>query len=342
MLKTLNVAINSQSVYITCSKDYRQTSKTWEPSVEDKVPAPTCKKDNSGPQDFKACVDGYCCYLYKWNSRGWAPSWRNEKIFGSEVIDEEPWNVDVTDIIKSSVGSYTHDLRGKAPSTALATGIFNSLGKDHAVESLWDAATPGIFTVPVCFSKYNWATVIDGYRFPQNGIFDTQPRNSIKNMPCNCGPWGRDTKQLWKEVGIWDIDSKDRKYFKDYTAGKCGYQIYDKIKDPVERYVAYCRVNVHTDLNSKIRHAGKHWQCDIIIDAIERFGYPSVHEMDPEVYQAIYCKVAFMGSSRKKCRGYRGPLGAILNRIGKNPPRIETREELNSNTTLTTETTKSN
>lgn len=331
MLKTLNVAINSQSVYITCSKDYRQTATTWKPSVEDKALAPTCKKDNSGPQEFKACIDGYCCYLYKWNDRGWAPSWRNEKIFGSNVIDEEPWNVEVTDIIKSSVGSYTNGLRDKAPSAGLATGIFNSLGNDHAVESLWDAATPGIFTIPVCFSTYNWATVIDGYRFPQNGLFDTQPRNSIKNLPCNCGPWGKDTEKVWKEIGIWDTDVKHRKYFGDYTAGKCGYQIYDKIKDPVERYVAYCRVNVHTTLNFRIRHEGKHWQCDIIIAIIEQFKYPSVHEMDPEVYHAIYCKVAFMGSSRKDCKGYEEPLGVILNRMGKNPPRVEIEGEANGN-----------
>lgn len=328
MLKTLNAAINSQSVYITCSKDYRRTAKTWEPSIEDKALAPTCRKDNSGPQDFKACVDGYCCYLYKWNNRGWAPSWRNERIFGSDFLDEEPWGVNVTDIIRSSVGSYTQGLRGKPPSEGLAVGVFNSLGNDHPVESLWDAAAPGMFTIPVCFSTHNWATVIDGYLFPQNGIFDTQPRNSIKNMPCNCGPWGKDTEELWKEIGIWDTDVKDRKYFKDYTAGKCGYQIYDKIKDPVERYVAYCRVNVHTDLNDRIRYAGKHWQCNIVIAAIEQFGYPSVHEMDPDVYQAIYCKVAFMSWSQKECRGYEEPLGVILNKITR---KAETEEETKEN-----------
>lgn len=331
MLKTLNAAINSQSVYITCSKDYRKTAKTWEPSVEDKSLAPTCRKDNSGPQDFKACVDGYCCYLYKWNNRGWAPSWRNERIFGSDFLDEEPWNVNVTDIITSSVRSYTQGPRGKSPSVGLAVGVFDSLGNGHAVESLWDAATPGIFTIPVCFSTHNWATIIDGYRFPQNGIFDTQPRNSIKNMPCNCGPWGKDTEKLWKEIGIWDTDIKDRKYFKDYTTGKCGYQIYDKIKDPVERYVAYCRVNVHTDLNDRIRYAGKHWQCNIIIAAIEQFGYSDVHEMDPYVYQAIYCKVVFMGSSRKECKGYEEPLGVLLNKIIRNQTKAETEEGAEEN-----------
>lgn len=277
MLKTLNAALNSQQVYITCTRDYRHTSTSYQPSVESKPPASSCKRDNSGPQDFKACVNGYVCYLYKWNNRGWAPSWRNEKIFGSDFIDEEPWSVNITDIITSSVSAYFDGVRGYGDKdiSAFGRGIFSSMSNDRNMESLWDPATPGMFTVPVCFSRYNWATVIDGYRFPQNGIFDTQPRNSIKNLPCNCGPWGRDTEAVWKEVGLWNADmGKDRRYFDDYTASRCGYQIYDKIKDPVERYVAFCRVHIHGRMKDRIRYVGQDWQCNIVIYVLERMGYP--------------------------------------------------------------------
>lgn len=277
MLKTLNAALNSQQVYITCTHDYRRTFTSYQPSVESKPPAGSCKRDNSGPQDFKACINGYVCYLYKWNNRGWALSWRNEKIFGSDFIDEEPWSTNITDIITSSVSAYFDGVRGYGgrDMSALGRGIFSSLSADHNVESLWDPTTPGMFTVPVCFSKYNWATVIDGYRFPQNGLFDTQPRNSIKNLPCNCGPWGRDTEIVWKEIGLWNAGTgKDRKYFTDYTTSKCGYQIYDKIKDPIERYVAFCRVHVHGRMKDRIRYVGRDWQCNIVIDVLEKMGYP--------------------------------------------------------------------
>lgn len=236
----------------------------------------------------------------------------------------------MADIITSSVRSYFENLRAPSPATGLTRGIFSAFADGQPVESLWDAATPGMFTVPVCFSKYNWATIIDGYRFPQNGIFDSQPRNSIKNLPCSCGPWGRDTEAVWREVGIWKTDGKGRGYFKDYTVGKCGYQIYDKIQDPVERFVAYCHVDVHATMNYRIRKSGKHWQCRIITDLIKKLGYPSIHEMDPSVYHAIWCKVAFMASTQSKCKGYyEQPLRVVLNNMGTCPSMIEADEKMN-------------
>ncbi|KAH0609857.1 uncharacterized protein H6S33_012403 [Morchella sextelata] len=319
MLKTLNAAINSQAVYITCSKDYRRTATDYRPTVEkQKAGAANCKKDNSGPKDFKACVEGYCCYIYKWNNRGWAPSWRNDKLFGADVIDDEPWNVKITDIITSSVQAYIHGIREITPTYSLTAGIFRSLRSDN-VGSLWDPTTPGMFTVPVCFSTHNWATVIDGYRFPINGHIDAQPRNSVKNLPCNCGPWGKDTEQVWKEVGLWNLDPNDR-WFNDYTTSKCGYQIYDKIEDPLEKYVAYCRVKVGTTWNFRIRSAGEHWNCPMVLNAIKKLGYPDVMDMkenDPDVYQALWCHAIHPGSSRKECKNYNEPLSVTMVKLGK-------------------------
>lgn len=309
MLKILNAALNSQNIYITCTKDYRRTLKPYEPSIESKSPTNTCKRDNSGPQDFKACINDYVCYIYKWNNSGLTPGWHNEKIFGPNIVDEAPWNIDVTDIITSSVNAYFDDVRGtKSPA-------LGSLG-EH------DPVAPGVFNIPVCFSKYNWATVVDGYRFPKNIAFDVQPRHSIKNLPCNCGPWGRDTEQVWREVGLWsEKGSKDWRRFADYRE-KCGYQIYDKITDPVERYVAFCRVEIYGRIGGKVRPYGKDWDCDSVISVLERLGYPGLKDLAPQVYHALYCRVV-RHPKGSMCKGYKGqPLEELLNQMNVEIPRI--------------------
>src|SRR5690554_6580025 len=96
MLKSLNAIWRSQKIYITCTKDFRRTAKPHRPVVENRAKAPSCRRDNTGPPEFKVCVEGYVCYMYKWSDRGPKPAWHNKRILGKEILEEEPWSLDMT------------------------------------------------------------------------------------------------------------------------------------------------------------------------------------------------------------------------------------------------------
>jgi hypothetical protein len=95
MLKALNAIWSSQKIYITCTKDFRRTAKPYRPVVENRAKAASCRRDNSGPPEFKACVEEYVCYMYKWSDRGPSPAWHNEQPPGKDVLEYDPWNIDI-------------------------------------------------------------------------------------------------------------------------------------------------------------------------------------------------------------------------------------------------------
>ncbi|KAL7269624.1 hypothetical protein RUND412_007698 [Rhizina undulata] len=289
--KTLNSALTSQKVYITCTRhmDYEK----FDPSV-DLVAAleDSCKADKSGPQNLKACIGDQVCYLYRWNDRGLKLAHHNEEPFGFDAIEDEPWEVDPAAIIKSSVSTYmlgienTHNTDQSGAEPPLL-----SIGP--SADAISNPEFPGVFSIPVCLSPYNWNTQLDNY-----GIHDDlNPHSSKKNLPCYCGPLGSQTQQVWEAVGFSTSGAKDR-----YARELCPRQIKKKIQEPLERYVAMCRLEVRN--SHGIVKKGKDKFCDVVVKELEKMGFVSVsQEVDQEVAKAFMCKI--YRSKDSKCERYK-------------------------------------
>jgi hypothetical protein len=313
MLKALNQAFRSQRIYITCTSDFRITSKPHRPSSESyssMAKAANCRRDNTGPQDFKACIDDMVCYMYRFNDRATQTEWHNERPRGKEVWEEHPWNIDIRDVIESSVRGYQDGSREDSGLLHQLTHPFTPQISREALETAVDPRSPGLFTIPVCFSKYGWSTVVDGHRWPMQWVHNLDMSNSIKSLPCNCGPWGRDTEQVWRELGIWGNHGKARAM----KCINCGWQIHDKIRDILERYVAFCRLGVR---ELPVRHVplrvgDPHVHCDQVVGLIDEhfaeIGVEQLKRWHRPVYDAVLCFV-FEGLKEivgDSCRPYTG------------------------------------
>lgn len=133
---------------------------------------------------------------------------------------------------------------------------------------------------------------------------DTNPYCRKKNLPCNCGPWGKDTQKLWKETGLWT--HKDAR--NEYKKQLCPRQIEEKIEDPLEKFVAYCRLEVRkTGLGGIIKRTGKHPLCDAITEAIETQGDPSLGTISRDLRIRLECAAGVM--KEKHCKAAKNILG---------------------------------
>ncbi|KAI5778517.1 hypothetical protein EDC01DRAFT_673507 [Geopyxis carbonaria] len=297
MLKTLSAAFSTQPLYITCTNDHRHTDKTWRASVSAKRdPVADCAHDNVGPADFKACVDGLTCYWYKWDSSSVPMTWHNVRPPGKDTWSLPPLSVSVEDIIASSVRSdqsYAH-FQG------LSLGDISSPSNFQAAVGL-NASLPGMFNIPVCLTPdHSWSTIVDGHHFPMNAYENSIPRNPIKNLPCYCGPWGRDTRRVWKQIPL-ELDSWEN------TVGHCGYQLYDRIEDKLERFVASCRLDMHAGMGGLTRFRGRAPECDVVTAIVDRLRLSPAHlkTQMPELYRALLCHTDMLSiSERDKCQAY--------------------------------------
>ncbi|KAI5842730.1 hypothetical protein BZA05DRAFT_439491 [Tricharina praecox] len=205
----------------------------------------------------------------------------------------------------------------------------NSLSRLNTVESISqdsfeasiDARTPGVFTIPVCFSEHSWSTVVDGHYPPHKLMHNLDARNSIKAVPCNCGPWGIDREQFWQEVGF---GGDDLGRSKTIARKNCGNHIGYKIKDPLEKFVALCRMDLRRT-PSKMPNAidsGKHPSCDTITSLIDQSGLTleKLKSGRPESYVAIQCFAGIFKDKHHKdvCERYKAmDLGSLLRVVGE-------------------------
>lgn len=308
MIKALNQALRSQRNYITCTKDYTITRKPHRPVsllVKNFKPASSCQRDNNGPHDFKACVDGYVCYMYHWNDRGNQISWHIERPFGRAILEEQDWDIDIKDIITSSVRGHLLGTSENAHTilqeiTAASDPTFSLT----SIKKALDPSTPGLFNIPVCISDHNWATVVDGHHPPGKWVHNLDMTNTIKSLPCNCGLWGNDTKRVWQDLALWSPN----KNFKSMTCINCNWQIFYRIKEPLEMYVAACRLEFKLpQLAFPFAKAGKHSECDTITRLIDASGSTPKQftENYPEIYRALVCWLRIVPGHRSKfCSKY--------------------------------------
>lgn len=95
LLKVVDGALKSQTLWISCTKDFYTTGARKNSYSEAKYPTTTCRRDLSGPQDLKECVDDYVCYMYKWDSRGVPFTHQVERPYGLADLAEAPFNITV-------------------------------------------------------------------------------------------------------------------------------------------------------------------------------------------------------------------------------------------------------
>ncbi|RPB05719.1 hypothetical protein L873DRAFT_1797449 [Choiromyces venosus 120613-1] len=289
MLKALDATLRSQEIWITCTKDFKTVKPRADSTSKAKYPTNMCQKDMSGPQDLKECVDGNVCYMYKWQSR-YLPYQRHnvEKLYGMDTLLDAPYSLDPKDIIHSSVKTYLeqHNKDAALPGT-LSLASF----KDAAsAEKIWDSRQAGLFTVPVCMSQYNFNTPLE----PFNAFTcSLNPDCRQKTLPCNCGPYGSETKTVWKEAGLWDLPSAA-----NYRQVLCSRQIAARITDDLEKYTAHCNVEVHGQVLTW-KKDGANTMCGPIMEQLESVGYPCKEDMSPTFNTRMLCLAGKI--SRKKC-----------------------------------------
>ena len=90
-MRLFDQSFASQKLYISCTKDAQIRS---DPQGGDQgQPALSCARDNTGPQNLKACIDGQVCYLYRWSERKFDYLSRNRKPKDLDKWDEAPFNI---------------------------------------------------------------------------------------------------------------------------------------------------------------------------------------------------------------------------------------------------------
>jgi hypothetical protein len=304
--KTLNAALKAQTIYITCTTDLRKRRDPSHASGGDATG--NCKKDNSGPQDLKSCVPytaaearerglgdapgELACYLYKWAVRGRSARHHNESPFGSDEW-EHNWGISAKDIITSSVRAHLIGI------TDYDTGSFDSTAE------ISDPSTPGVFTVPVCMTRYNWNAPIEPFTIGS----ELNPNSPAKHLPCSCGFWGDETEQVWRAIGLWDIHPDE------YRKTLCPRQLSTLTSDPLEKFVSNCRLD--TKKSGGIRRFGRDSRCDIItflFDELKRRGVPQ--DLPEPVKLAVWCRInKGWWSDLTQCKGVESdtPYSEILN-----------------------------
>lgn len=188
------------------------------------------------------------------------------------------------DIITSSVLS---QLQGLEPGKS-ADSLSDILeATADGISSLDNPQRPGVFHLPICFSRQNWNTQVTGW----GTLCDTDPNCPAKNFPCICGAWGQETDLVWREMGVGQDEKR-----KNYAQHLCPRQISRKVDDPLERYMAYCALDIRrntptTRVNGLIKFAGKDKYCAVFQSIIALKGYESIEDVDPEVKFAFTCKI---------------------------------------------------
>lgn len=84
-------SLRQQPVYISCTEDKQRRANPRTDAVGPRVD--TCNRDNTGPQNLKACFGNLVCYLYEWNERPMSHMSRNREPEGHLEWDEKPWNI---------------------------------------------------------------------------------------------------------------------------------------------------------------------------------------------------------------------------------------------------------
>jgi hypothetical protein len=281
--KTLNGALRSQKHFISCTPDLvrkvRNTNLIIDPF---QVSVKTCVADNTGPDHLRQCIPAtksepeMACYMYRWADRGVAASHHVENPYGWEKYSS--YDLTVQDIIQSSWLTRRSGLTSK--NTAMQLFDTHTLAWGPTSEFVTDPSTPGMFSIPVCVTPYNWNGHTTGYSWGD----DISLYSAKKSLPCYCGAMGNETQAVWSAMRL-DVSGRRG----EYLTMLCPRQITYKIKNPLERYVAKCRLGVKKV--GKIHHQMKDHLCDVVIHELEKHGIEKIEDVTDEQTFVAMCKI---------------------------------------------------
>lgn len=292
--KTLNAVMKAQKHFISCTTDLQYKPHTNRLIDKKTRKVNACFSDNTGPENLRGCIPASpatngketVCYLYRWADRGIVISHHIEEPWGWQQLAS--FDAVPADIIKSSYLSRRYSL-GDEQYDLLTDPA--SLARGPSAEFITDPTTPGMFSIPVCNTPYNWNGHTNGYSYWD----DMNPWSARKSLPCYCGVLGNETQSVWSSMRL-DVSEKRG----EYLTMLCPRQISDKIENRLERWIAKCRLRVSKILLT--HHQRFDHFCDIVIDEIEARGIISADEFYPELTHVIMCKAR--GSRNKTCKKY--------------------------------------
>lgn len=300
--KTLNAVMRSQKHFISCTPHLlRKVNKHM---IVDKQAAnvSTCLADNTGPQHLRACIPAsgtvekeLVCYLYRWADRGMAIRHHVEEPWGCEKLA----SLDTTpaDIIKSSFLTQRH-----TPAEAAVDELptVQSLAWGPGADFITDPTTPGLFSLPVCSTPYNWNGPTNGYTYSD----DLNPWSARKSLPCYCGALGNETQRVWAAMRLGTAGKR-----REYLTMLCPRQIENKIKNPLERYLALCGLGVTRNaLGVHLMEPDK--LCAVLRDELESRGVAAIEQLTKEQTSVLLCKV-HQKADRKCSRFRKTPISEV-------------------------------
>ena len=185
-----------------------------------------------------------------------------------------------------------------------------------SINDIADASAAGVFSLPVCYSDYNWNTPLHLTRpkrkWWQPACSPIDPYCHEKVPPCYCGPWGSQTMTVWDRIGFPQAKPDRGRAERALCAGL----IKKTITNPLEAYVAYCRLGIRRLNSWSVDKSRPDKHCRDVIGILERRSYRSPDNIEPDVKYTLYCKIRGDG---RRCKMYR-QLWADLVAPGEQPP----------------------
>jgi hypothetical protein len=298
--KTLNAALRSQKHYISCTPELLEKRDKNKLVDKHSKAVKTCLADNTGSEHLRACIPSLSagpdsgptpervCYLYRWNDRGGAPAHHNEEPWGLGKLSD--MEISTEDIIRSSVLANRHGFGSDQGLEVLRDTALLAWGP--TAEFISDPSTPGMFSLPVCNTPYNWNGQTNGYTIHD----DTNPWSARKSMPCYCGSLGNETQQVWSAMRL-DISKMKGEYLRML----CPRQIGKKIKSPLERWIARCRLGIRK--KGIVHLIGKELLCDVVISQLKKRGITEIGQLSEEESTGLICKIR--QTAEAKCKRFR-------------------------------------
>lgn len=265
-LQEVNEFWKKDRVFISCTKEF-MAPYSWESLYTQNLrPVETCEEDLSGPLELKACVNHRACYFYHWNTTGKIDHHVADRPYNWEYTLQRTAWFTIQDVITSAVSLY--DFKNAPQGSKEWKQLYEaSLQK-------WNPSSPGVFEIPVCISEFNWNGPIE----PVGSFSNFHQRQTI---PCSCGDFGKDTTAFWKQANFWDMDH--------YRTNICAKKIEEKITHNIDRFVAWCRLQIHKGFRSW--KTGAATECGRVLDYVDTTQRKKAKELN-EIQEAWIIKEA--------------------------------------------------
>jgi len=290
--KTLDSALRSQKHWIQCTTHLLRKQHINSILHKKVKEVPVCVADNTGPEHLRTCIpvasgpeEGkeMVCYMYRWADRGLATAHHIEDPWGWQKY--QAFDLSVQDITTSSFLTRLYRLYPDSTSTPSEDPGFpllntRTIAFGPGSQFVTDPGNPGMFSIPVCVSPYNWNGHTNGYSV----LDDVNVNSAKKSLPCYCGPLGAETSAIWSALRL-DVSGKR----KEYLTHLCPRQIAAKMTNPLERYIAKCRLGIKKI--GALHYEKKDHLCDVVLYELVKHGIQDIHQLTDQQVVVAMCKI---------------------------------------------------